>query len=131
MSCGVFGVEVSCVARVGLLRSTSRLAISGLRRHLTTTLEVTSKDASFPWVLHWLKEARGAGASFKHVSVTTLNAGADAEDGPSFDLVPAPGKHVVTYGGSRAPGSKGASLSLQLDCFAITCVRTSLHRTGP
>ena len=84
---------------LGLFRSGSRLAVSGLRRHLTTTLEVTSKDPAYPWVLHWLKEAKGrSNASFKHVSAATIVG--DEAGGASFDLVPSPGKHVVRYGGS-------------------------------
>ena len=85
---------------LGIFRSTSRLAVSGLRRHLTRTLEVTSKDPAYPWVLQWLKEAKRVGGSgFKHVSAAT-SFGEDGDGGgASFDLVPAPGRHVVRYGG--------------------------------
>ena len=33
-------------------RGTTRLALSTIRRRATTTLEVTSRDAAYPWVLH-------------------------------------------------------------------------------
>ena len=75
-------------------RSTGRLAVSTLRRRATTTLEVTSRDAAYPWVLHWLKRTNPIG-SFRHASVTTLHT----DDGPTFDLVPAPGLHVVRHAG--------------------------------
>ena len=71
-------------------RSTGRLAVSTIRRRATTTLEVTSRDAAYPWVLHWLKRTNPIG-SFRHASVKTLHT----DDGPTFDLVPAPGLHVV------------------------------------
>ena len=75
-------------------RGTTRLALSTIRRRATTTLEVTSRDAAYPWVLHWLKRTNPIG-SFRHASVTTLHT----DDGPTFDLVPAPGLHVVRHAG--------------------------------
>lgn len=75
-------------------RGTTRLALSTIRRRATTTLEVTSRDAAYPWVLHWLKRTHPS-ASFRHASVTTLQS----DDGPTFDLVPAPGLHVVRHAG--------------------------------
>ncbi len=75
-------------------RGTTRLALSTIRRRATTTLEVTSRDAAYPWVLHWLKRTNPR-ASFRHASVTTLHT----DDGPTFDLVPAPGLHVVRHAG--------------------------------
>jgi chaperone BCS1 len=72
------------------------------RKHLTVTLEVTSKDQSYPWVLNWLHAHSAAHKSTmrQHVSVETyarkLDNGAVKT---SFDFVPAPGQHFVTYRG--------------------------------
>ena len=74
---------------LGLVRSSSRTAVHILKRQLTTTLEVTSKDVAYPWILHWLKRAN---RNLRHVSVATL------ED-ESFELVPSPGRHLAYFRG--------------------------------
>lgn len=66
------------------------------RRYLLITLEVTSKDPSYPWVLSWLR----AHGRPQLLSVeTNLQKGVDGATKPLFDFVPGPGKHVVPYDG--------------------------------
>ena len=76
---------------LGVARSSSRTVMRVAQRQLTTTLEITSKDAAYPWILHWLKTQRAASRRpLRHVSVATL------ED-KDFELVPSPGKHWGSY----------------------------------
>lgn len=88
------GMGVALVgAGLGVARSWSRILTSAMYRQMTTTLEVTSKDVAYPWVLNWLNKSRG---SLRHVSVNTAKPGGE---GSAFELVPGPGRHVVTYRG--------------------------------
>ena len=92
---GGFGLAV-LAAGASMVRSFSQVGITMARRHLLMTLEVTSKDRSYPWVLQWL-----AAKQFKnqHLSVeTTLRARVDGTSSV-FDLVPGPGNHFITYKG--------------------------------
>jgi len=86
---GGAGVAVMGVA-LGAARSSSRLVTNVLRRQFTTTLEVTSKDAAYPWILHWLKSGK---RRLRHVSVATLEKNA-------FELVPSPGRHLSFFRGT-------------------------------
>jgi chaperone BCS1 len=84
------------------------------------TLEITSKDRSYPWVLAWLTRQAAAGRSgfggastlAQHVSVTTSVEGSNvaSTDGSGgnggggsgdvkFDFAPCPGRHFVGYKG--------------------------------
>ena len=46
------------------LRGSAKMAATLAQRHLLVTLEVTSKDKAFPWVLQWLTaQARRGGAT--------------------------------------------------------------------
>ncbi len=67
------------------------------KRYLLVTLEVTSKDRSYPWVLQWLAAQRFRN---QHLSVeTTLKAKNASGAGSIFDLVPGPGIHFIQYRG--------------------------------
>jgi len=84
---------------VGLsfLRKSSATVNMLARRHFMMTLEVTSKDVTYPWVLNWLN---AHGRRTQHLSVsTTLERALDGSSKMSFDLVPGPGRHLVRYGG--------------------------------
>ena len=39
------------------LRGAGKAAVTMAQRHLLVTLEVTSKDKAYPWVLHWMRLA--------------------------------------------------------------------------
>lgn len=76
---------------LGVVRSSSRVVTTALKRRLTSTLEVTSKDPAYPWVLNWLNKT-ATNTSFRHLSVNTSANG-------SFELVPSPGRHWAHYKG--------------------------------
>ena len=74
----------------------STVATALARRYLLITLEVTSKDPAYPWVLSWLR----AHGRPQLLSVeTNLQKRVDGATKPLFDFVPGPGKHVVPYDG--------------------------------
>ena len=82
---------------VGLsfLRKSSATLNMLARRHLMMTLEVTSKDVTYPWVLNWLN---AHGRRTQHLSVTSkIERALDGSSKMSFDLVPGPGRHLVSY----------------------------------
>jgi mitochondrial chaperone BCS1 len=74
----------------------SNIAGTLARRYLLITLEVTSKDPAYPWVLSWLR----AHGSPQLLSVqTNIAKRADGSAKPLFEFVPGPGKHLVRYDG--------------------------------
>lgn len=82
------------------LRSSYRTFFNIAKRNLLVTLEITSKDRSYPWVLQWLA-AQGKNRP-QHLSVDTIFKSAKTATGISreklsFDLVPGPGHHFLTY----------------------------------
>ena len=92
---------------IAALRGGGRAALTLAQRHLLVTLEVTSKDRSYPWVLHWLTEqaragGRGGAAAplAQHISVdTVLERLANGSTRTRFEFVPCPGRHIVRYCG--------------------------------
>ena len=80
-------------AGASVLRRSGSMVSMMARRHLVMTLEVTSKDASYPWVLQWLNSH---GRRTQHLSVNTV---AKEHNKLGFDLVPGPGKHLINYQG--------------------------------
>jgi len=99
------------VAGTGLavVRGASRAAVTLAQRHLLVTLEVTSKDKSYPWVLQWLTEQSrasngagggGGGALRQHVSVdTVVQRLSNGKVETRFEFLPCPGRHVLRYRG--------------------------------
>merc|ERR1719272_1248236 len=49
-SLGVLGTGLA------VMRGAGKAALTLAKRHLLVTLEVTSKDRAYPWVLQWLTE---------------------------------------------------------------------------
>ncbi len=47
---GLFGIG----AAAAFARKTSQVAMILFRRHYMTTVEVTCRDKSYPWLLHWI-----------------------------------------------------------------------------
>ena len=93
---GGLGLAAMGVGLQFLRRSSTTLSMLA-RRHFMMTLEVTSKDVTYPWVLQWLN---AHGRPTQHLSVTTaVERAIDGSSHLTFDLVPGPGKHLVTYGG--------------------------------
>ncbi|KAG5176121.1 BCS1 N terminal-domain-containing protein [Tribonema minus] len=82
-------------AAAGVARRVGAAGTMMARRHLLMTLEVTNKDPSFPWVLHWLTTQ---GHRSQHLSVnTTAFKRSDGSTGLRFDMMPGPGRHLIPY----------------------------------
>jgi chaperone BCS1 len=91
---GGFGLAV-IAAGAQILRSGYKVGIQLLKRNFLVTLEVTSKDRAYPWVLQWLALK---GTRTQHLSVETLIKSTQGnKTGVSFDLVPGPGQHLLQY----------------------------------
>lgn len=68
-SLGVLGTGMA------LMRGAGKAAVTLAKRHLLVTLEVTSKDRAYPWVLQWLTEqAQARTVLGQHMSVETVRA---------------------------------------------------------
>lgn len=93
---GGFGV-LALATGAQLLRKSSTMGIKMLKRNFLATLEVTSKDRSYPWVLQWIT-ARGS--KTQHLSVETSFKPTTGRAGNMrFDLVPGPGRHFIYFKG--------------------------------
>ena len=88
---------------LALLRGSAKAASTLAQRHLLVTLEVTSKDRAYPWVLQWLTaqaERGGAGAVGQHLSVDTISQRlANGRIMTRFEFTPSPGRHVLWHDG--------------------------------
>jgi chaperone BCS1 len=93
---GGFGLAVLATGAQAL-RSSAKIGISLLKRHFLITLEVTSKDRAFPWVLQWLS---AQGKRTQHLSVeTSLTPSKSSSSKNIFSLVPGPGQHFLHFKG--------------------------------
>ena len=84
------------------LRGGGKAAVSLAKRHMLVTLEVTSKDKAYPWVLQWLsaQASRGRSVVGQHISVDTVTQRlANGSTTTRFEFTPCPGTHVMTYNG--------------------------------
>ncbi|KAM8934846.1 mitochondrial chaperone BCS1 [Pelodytes ibericus] len=90
---GLVGVGTA----LALFRKSAQLGLIAFRRHYMITLEVTSKDKSYHWLLNWItKNAKHT----QHLSVETSYI--QHESGrisTKFDFVPSPGNHFMWYRG--------------------------------
>jgi len=85
---GGFGLAV-IAGGAHFLRSSTRSAITLMKRHFLVTLEITSKDRSYPWVLQWLY-ARGN--MTQHISVeTSIRPSTSDTSNVKIDFVPGTG----------------------------------------
>lgn len=97
------GIGLALVAGgAQVCRAGYQVGLRLLRRHLLVTLEVTSKDRSYPWVLQWL--AAQSGARTQHLSVetialsTTKSSNTIAPTGQiGFSLIHGPGQHLLKF----------------------------------
>lgn len=97
---GGFGLAAIGLAVQSARRSAGTLSVIA-RRKLLMSVEVTSKDPSWHWVLPYLNSQ----CSSNHISVDCTGAG-------KVTLVPGPGRHIMQYAGKyilierqREPGS--------------------------
>lgn len=94
---GGFGLAVIATG-AQVLRVGSQVGMRMMRRHFLSTLEVTSKDKSYPWVLRWLTLR---GTKTQHLSVqTSYQQKAGNFASMNFEFVPGPGQHLLRYNGN-------------------------------
>ncbi len=91
------GIALLGAAATALRSSGKQLAVLA-RKQLTTSLEVTSKDPAYAWVLQWISSH--AGKRSTHLGVETQFARHESgKIDTKFDFVPGPGRHWFWYGG--------------------------------
>lgn len=89
---GLFGVGV--VAALG--RRGAQGAYILFRRQCMITMEVTSRDKSYQWLLQWITKY---GTRTQHLSVDTeFQQSAAGQVKTRFHFVPSPGNHYFRYG---------------------------------
>ena len=84
------------------LRGSAKMAATLAQRHLLVTLEVTSKDKAYPWVLQWLtaQARRGGATAAQHMTVDTVAQRlANGQVETRFEFTPSPGRHVLWHEG--------------------------------
>jgi len=120
---------------LALVRGGARASASLAQRHLLTTLEVTSKDRSYPWVLNLLNaHALSSGSTMgQHLSVETImGKRAVGAAATRFDYQPCPGRHLLWYGSSmllvertREQGSMDMQTGKPWECVKLTALGRS------
>lgn len=87
---------------MAIVQKAAKQGVTLARRRLLVTLEIASKDQSFPWVLKWMEsQSRSTGAKSHELSVETQFV--KRENGSSqtqFSLLPGPGRHYFKYSGA-------------------------------
>ena len=85
---------------LALLRGAGKTAVTMAKRHLLITLEVTSKDRAYPWVLQWLTDQAQHTSLGQHLSVqTVVKKLANGRTTTLFEFLPSTGTHIVQYNG--------------------------------
>ena len=85
---------------LAVMRGAGKAAVTMAKRHLLITLEVTSKDRAYPWVLQWLTEQAQHTSLGQHMSVqTVVKKLANGKTTTSFEFLPSTGSHIVSYNG--------------------------------
>lgn len=83
-------------AGLAVLRKVNQFAMVAFRRHFMITLEVSSRDKSYQWLLQWISKHA---SHTKHLSAeTTFQQLEDGSVRTRFDFVPSPGVHFFRYG---------------------------------
>lgn len=102
---GLLGVGTGlALLRQGVIRSAGII-----RRRLMTTLEITSRDPAYPWVLQWITRQRLTSGG--HFSLSTSRKMKNVEV-QRFQLVPAPGVHYLRWSGRWIQVSRERERSL-------------------
>ena len=117
------------------LRGAGKTAFTLAQRHLLVTLEVTSKDRAYPWVLQWLTaQARsGSGGFGQHNTVDTITQRlANGKVSTRFEFTPCPGRHVLRYNGhlllvdrTREQATVDLQTGQPWECVKLTAFGTS------
>ncbi len=140
-----FGLSIVGTS-LALARGSAKSMTNVFKRNFLVTMEITSKDRSYPWVLSLLTRqslsSRSGSTLAQHVSVTTVIVGdtaainglgtssqdnsgglaATASDSVSFDFAPCPGRHFASYGGRflMVERSRSEQVSYCVRCLYLT-----------
>lgn len=88
---GLFGVGMAAAAG----RKGAQIGMILFRRHCMITLEVTSRDKSYYWLLQWISSHS---TQTQHLSVETSFHQSDAgKISTRYDFIPSPGSHFFRY----------------------------------
>ena len=91
---GGFGLAILAISAQSL-RFGTNIFINLLKKHLIISLEVTSKDKSYPWILQWIVTQ---GRHTQHLSVETILKTTNNHNmNTIFNLIPGPGNHFIFY----------------------------------
>lgn len=93
---GGFGLAMMA-AGLQVFRSGGQIGMALVKRHFLVTLEVTSKDRAYPWVLQWIA---AQGKRTQHLSVETSLRPLSSTSKTVFGFVPGPGQHFIHYKGA-------------------------------
>ncbi len=135
---GLLGVgSALAVARQGFIRFAGFL-----QRRLISTLEVTSRDPAYPWILQWMtKQPLSSGGHFSLTSsASASSSNTNSLTRSPFQLVPSPGTHFFRWQGrwlklSRERERSQVSLSSAntfasgpFETITLTCLAGSRSR---
>ena len=99
-------------AAMSLLRQSSTSLQAVCRKRMLTSLEIPSKDQSYPWVMNWIiqqQRTHSVGPNFltQHFGLETIvqrNGTANSSDNTkteiSYNFVPSTGRHLMKLNGS-------------------------------
>ncbi|VDI73358.1 mitochondrial chaperone BCS1 [Mytilus galloprovincialis] len=91
---GLFGIGMF----TALARKGTQMGMILFRRHCMMSLEVTSKDKSYYWLLNWISIC---GTHTQHLSVeTSFSQSETGKINTTFDFVPSPGSHFFRHKGT-------------------------------
>lgn len=105
---GLLGVGTGlALLRQGLVRSAGML-----QRRLLTTLEITSRDPAYPWVLQWITRQKLTSGGHFSLSTSRKARKTSPFEFQRFQLVPAPGVHYLRWAGRWIQVSRERERSL-------------------
>lgn len=127
---GLLGVGTGlAILRQGVIRSAGML-----KRKLLTTLEITSRDPAYPWILQWItRQKLTSGGHFSLATCRKPGKDVNLKEFQRFQLVPAPGVHYLRWSGRWIQVSREREKSLVdfgVGGSAITSASSSFT-TGP
>ncbi|KAJ1928919.1 Complex III assembly protein translocase and chaperone [Tieghemiomyces parasiticus] len=93
---GLIGVG----AGLAVLRQGLQRGLDLAQRNLLVTLEIPSRDKSYPWFLNWISHAQVTRKNSQQLAVETSYRRHDnGSVSSTFNLVPGPGRHYFKYRG--------------------------------
>jgi len=127
-----FGLTIMATG-LALARRGAMDAFTLAKRHLLLTMEVTSRDRAYPWVLHMLKQQ--SKGRLQHLTLNTVMGQSEASKTMTarFEFTPRPGRHILTYKNrwlfvERTRDAKAVSLQDASPFETVTIKTVGTHR---